>query len=167
MCMRIVSSLLLFCFVTLGMGQKSVNGVKKERTISLWGHVKNSFTKVGIPDVKITLMREDSTVVDSMCVWTNKYNATKIDASYRFTIPAREGKYIILAQHPDYYDCYVDYTVKTIVRNTYFDAPWHDMRRRDPKKDLDLMLDEVEVKATKVKIAYKGDTVILDRKSVV
>lgn len=162
MCMRIVSSLLLLLFVTLAMGQKSVNGVKKDRTISLWGHVRNSFTKVGIPDVKITLMREDSTVVDSMRVWTNKYNATKIDASYRFTIPAREGKYIILARHPDYYDCYVDYTVKTIVRNTYFDAPWHDMRRRDPGKDLDLMLDEVEVKATKVKIAYKGDTVIFN-----
>lgn len=28
---------------------------KKERTIYLRGHVKESFTKVGIPDVKITL----------------------------------------------------------------------------------------------------------------
>ena len=42
---------------------------KKERTIALWGHVKNSITRVGIKDVFITLMREDSTVVDTMHVF--------------------------------------------------------------------------------------------------
>jgi hypothetical protein len=39
---------------------------KKQRTIALWGHVKDSFTKSGIPNVKLTLMTVDSTVVDTM-----------------------------------------------------------------------------------------------------
>lgn len=49
--------------------EKREKNAKRERTVALWGHVKNSFTKVGIPDTKITLMRADSTVVDTMTVW--------------------------------------------------------------------------------------------------
>lgn len=155
--------LLLALFVPMAALQaqkSSVKKAKKERTIALWGHVKNSFTKVGIPDVKVTLMDEDSTFIDSMRVWVNNWSSFKMDASFKFTIPARPRKYIILAQHPEYYDCYVNYEVKHIARNTYFDAPWHYMRRRDPQADLLQMLDEVEITATKVRIAYKGDTII-------
>ena len=43
---------------------------QKTRTVNLYGHVKNSFTKVGIPDTKMTLMMEDSTVVDTFRVTT-------------------------------------------------------------------------------------------------
>lgn len=135
---------------------------KKERTIDLWGHVKESFTKVGIPDVKITLMRADSSVVDTMTVWFNNdtYNQTKADASYRFRIPARPASYIIRAQHPDYEDCYVDYAIKSVARNTYFDAPWHYMKKRDRSVDMERLLDEVTVKATKIKMVYRGDTIV-------
>lgn len=136
---------------------------KKERKISLWGHVKNSFTKVGIPDTKITLMLEDSTIVDTMTVNKPGKNAgIKYDSFYRFKIPAKKQKYIILAQHPDYEDCYVNFEVKHIARNTYMDAPWHYMKRKDPNADLSQMLDEVKVTATKVRIAYKGDTIIFN-----
>lgn len=141
---------------------KREKSAKKERTVALWGHVKNSFTKVGIPDTKITLMRADSTVVDTMTVWTNSYNATKVDASYRFYVPAQPAKYIIKATHPEYEDCYVKYEIRTIARNTYFDAPHHLMRRRNPQADLEQMLGEVQVKASKVKIAYKGDTIVFN-----
>lgn len=158
-------SFLLFLLLLLGgtsihAQDKTEKRDKKERTIALWGHVKNSFTKVGIPDVKITLMRADSTVVDTMTVWTHSYNSTKLDASYRFYVPAVPGRYIIRAVHPEYETCYVDYEIKRIARNTYFDAPHHLMRRRDPQRDLEQMLDEVQVKASKVKIAYKGDTIV-------
>lgn len=146
---------------TPGFAQnKREKSAKKERTIALWGHVKNSFTKVGIPDAKITLMRADSTVVDTMTVWSNSYNATKVDASYRFHVPAQPAKYIIKATHPEYRDCYVNYEIKTIARNTYFDAPHHLMYRHHSQADLEQMLDEVQVQASKVKIAYKGDTIV-------
>ena len=56
---------------------------KQERTIALWGHVKNSITRVGIKDVFITLMREDSTVVDTMTVFQQWAGQGKDDFAYR------------------------------------------------------------------------------------
>ena len=135
---------------------------KKERTIILWGHVRNSFTKQGVLNAKITLMTSDSIVIDSIRTWRNTNDKAKVDAAYRFFIPAKPAKYIILAQHPEYEDCYVDHEVKYIARNTFFDAKWHNMRRKNPHPDLHQMLDQVVVKATKVKIAYKGDTVVFN-----
>ena len=87
---------------------------KKERTIALWGHVKNSLTRVGIKDAFITLMRQDSTVVDTMTVFQLWSGKGKDDFAYHFDIPAREQRYIIRAEHPDYEPCYVNYHVRHI-----------------------------------------------------
>ena len=143
-------------------GQTDENKGSNERTISLWGHVYDSFTKAGLLDTKITLMRGDSTVVDTMTVFNmGQYNATKRDVGYRFRIPARPQRYIIRAEHPDYETCYVNYEVKHVARNTYFDAPWHYMKKRPKHYEMDAgMLGEVSIKATKVKIAYRGDTIV-------
>ena len=131
---------------------------RQERTIALWGHVKNSVTRVGIKDAFITLMRKDSTVVDTMHVF-KQWSQGKDDYAYRFDIPAREEEYIIRAEHPDYETCYVDYQVRHIARNTYFDATWHYMKRRSRMSDDVHQLGEVVVRATKVKMVYKGDTI--------
>lgn len=60
---------------------------KKERTITLWGHVRNSFTKQGVLNAKITLMTSDSIVIDSIRTWRNTNDKAKVDAAYRFFIP--------------------------------------------------------------------------------
>lgn len=138
---------------------------KPERTISLYGHVKNSVTRVGIKDVFITLMREDSTVVDTMHVFKGWSGRGKDDYLYRFKIPAREQKYIIRAEHPDYETCYVNYHVRHIARNEYFDAPWHYMKKASPKSAIagDTIMEgqmkELVVRATKIKMTYRGDTI--------
>ena len=75
----------------------SAEAQQKERTIALWGHVKNSVTRVGIKDAFVTLMREDSTVVDTMHVF-KQWSQGKDDYAYRFNIPAREQQYIIRAE---------------------------------------------------------------------
>lgn len=104
--------------------------------------MKNSFTKVGIPDTKIPLMLEDCTIVDTMTVNKPSKNVgMKYDSFYRFEIPAKRQKYIILAQHPDYEDRYVNFEVKNTARNTYMDAPRHYMKLKDPNADLNQMLD--------------------------
>ena len=132
---------------------------KKGRTISLWGHVRNSITLQGVLDAKITLMTADSVVIDTLHTWRNNGDRMKVDATYKFTIPAEPARYIILAQHPEYEDCYVDHEVKYIGRNTYFDAEWHNMRLKEEQTNFEHFLDEVVVKATQVKIVYRGDTV--------
>lgn len=164
-----MKKLVYFLLLTVWVGSKGAyaqssekNSVPKERTVALWGHVKNSFTKVGIPDTKITLLAQDSTVIDTMTVWSMNFNSTKLDASYRFNVPAKPAHYIIKATHPDYDDCYVDFEIKRIARNTYFDAPHHLMERMDRTDKWEKMLDEVVVKASKVKLTYKGDTIVFN-----
>lgn len=136
------------------------SATKKERTTVLWGHIKDTFTKVGIKGVKITLMTEDSTVVDTCIAWRNGYQSN--DFCYNFKIPAKQEHYIIRATHPDYYDTYVNYAIKYVGRNRYFDAPWHFMKRRTANDYEGGTLGEVTIKATRVKIAYRGDTIIYD-----
>ena len=136
------------------------DSLKKERTIALYGHVKNSLTRIGIPDVLITLMKEDSTVVDTMHVFKQWSGRGKDDYLYRFKIPAREQQYIIRAEHPDYETTYVNYAIRHIARNDYFDAPWHYMKKKPTLMgEMADSLKEVVIKATKIKMTYRGDTI--------
>ena len=104
------------------------------------------------------LMRADSTIVDTMHVF-KQWSQGKDDYAYRFDIPAREQQYIIRAEHPDYETTYVNYHVRHIARNTYFDAPWHNMKKRSRMTEDTHQLGEVVVRATKVKLFYRGDTI--------
>ena len=158
--------IMLLCIVALSsQAQESTDpkgkSVKKERSILLWGHIADSFTKVGILGTKITLMRHDSTVIDTMTVGYFDGRTRKIDTYYKFTIAAHPQKFIIKAEHPDYYPTYVDYDIKYVARNVYFDAPWHFMKKRPRQMDQqDHQLKEAVVVATKIKMVFKGDTVI-------
>ena len=151
---------ILLTFMVAMLFATGVSAQKKTRTVNLYGHVKNSFTKVGIPNTKITLMTDDSTVIDTFRVSTYGGRTVKVGTQFKRQIPAEPRKYIILAQHPEYHDCYVDFEIKHVARNTYFDAPHHLMVRKNRMDDLNQMLDQVEVKATKVKLAYNGDTIV-------
>lgn len=152
---------------TAGAQEKEkADTLKKERTIALYGHVKNSLTRVGIPDVLVTLMKEDSTVVDTMHVYKQWSGQGKDDYLYRFEVPAREQQYIIRAEHSDYETTFINYTIRHIARNDYFDAPWHYMKK---KANLNLpitgdslmegQMRELVVRATKIKMTYRGDTI--------
>ena len=134
---------------------------KAERQIELWGHVKSALIKQGILDSKVTLMHEDSTIVDTMTVFREWHDDNKIDAAYKFKIPAKRATYIIKAEHPDYETTYVRWKMPVIGRNTYFDAPWHLMKPRR-KKDyaMEGQLDEVVIQKTRVKVFTRGDTLI-------
>jgi len=164
--MKRIVLIMLLCIVALSsQAQKSTvptdKSIKKERTIAIWGHIADSFTKVGILGTKITLMRPDSTVIDTMTVDYFNGNTRKIDTYYKFTIAARPQKFIIKAEHPDYYPAYVDYDIKYVARNVYFDAPWHFMKKRPRSMEqVDHQLKEAVVVATKIKMIFKGDTVI-------
>jgi hypothetical protein len=158
--------IMLLCVVSLCSQAKEstdpkAKKEKKERTIDLWGHIQDSFTKVGVLGTKITLMRPDSTVIDTMTVDFFDGNTRKIDTYYKFTVAASPQKFIIKAEHPDYYPTYIDYNIKYVARNTYFDAPWHFMKKRPRRLELDdHQLKEAVVTATRIKMVYKGDTVI-------
>ena len=135
----------------------SLNLQSAERTVTLWGHVKDAFTNGGIRDVKITLMTTDSAVIDTQTVKYFDEDKSYMDSYYKFDVPAVQRKYIIKAEHPNYETCYVNFQIKYIARNEYFDAPYHYMKNKVHKE---FKLDEVNVVATKIKFVFRKDTVV-------
>ena len=140
----------------------SVN-VKKEKKLYLYGYLSDSFTRSHVPDVKVVLLRPDSTLVDSAQVDNSGYGGFKSSEWY-LQVPAKPAKYIIKATAPDYETTYKNYDIKYVARNRYFEVPAIRMRRiqrTDYDKDGG-ELGEVVVKATKVKMVYKGDTIVFN-----
>ena len=158
--LNIRSNTIMILLFVMTFGTNAAIAVKDntERKISLWGHVKDSFTNGGIKDVMITLMDADSCVVDTQKVRYFDEDKTYMDSYYEFKIPAVPRQYIIKAEHPDYSPCYVDFNVRYVARNTFFDAPFHYMTRK-PKMKSGGDLAEVVVKATKVRMVFRKDTV--------
>lgn len=151
---------LLGLIFALGMVLLASAQEKQGRTITLWGHVKSAFIRQGILNTKMTLMTEDSTVVDTMTVFQEWPRGNKIDAAYKFKIPAQRATYIIKAEHPDYETTYVRWKMPPIGRNTYFDAPWHLMKPKKKDYAMEGTIGEVIIKKTRVKVFNRGDTIV-------
>lgn len=163
--LKFIGTLGLLYGVSSGMAARAQETGAREdttqvRTIPLWGHVKDGFTYAALHGTFVTLMREDSTVVDTMHVQCFNPGTPQEDTYYKFDVPARRARYIIKAEHPDYYPEYVDCAVRYVARNPYVDARYHEMRRRPYASFADRSLGEVVVKATKIRVAYRGDTVV-------
>lgn len=131
---------------------------KKEKTIQLYGNVYDSFTR-GKLAASITLMREDSTVIDTVTCSTSEHGSW---SWYTFVVPRKEAKYIVKASLDGYEDCYVSYEVKKIGRRPGLTVPQHLMKRRRDSGMMGRALNELVVKGTRVQIAYKGDTIVYD-----
>lgn len=149
------------CFLSAVHAQQGADDRQQNgRTIALWGHVKDQLTRAGIPETRIILMNEDSTVLDTVIVFNmGQYNATKLDVAYRFNVPAKPARYIIKAEHPDYETTFVNYEIRHVARNTYFDAPWHYMKKRTREMQ-GAELEEVSVRATRINMIVRGDTLV-------
>ena len=131
---------------------------KRQRKVYLFGSVCDSFTKAAVEKPFITVMNEDSTVVDTITASTYKDWGSQMNRTdFRIKVPAVATKYIIRAQAPEYEDLYLDYEIKYVARNAYFNLPMLEMQKRYA---YDKELDEVEVVATKVQMVIKGDTII-------
>lgn len=129
----------------------------KQKTVQVTGGAEDSFTHVGL-EATLTLMRADSSVVASIKCSTS-HNESFAD----FYIPNVSGNYIIKAECEGYDTRFV---------NQYFDfskkRPLYIFKRIQLKKTAGndkneaVNLKEVEVKATKLQIAYRGDTIVYD-----
>ena len=108
--------ILLFLFLALtattGWAQSEqqdstkVKKEKKEKKLYLWGYISDSFTRTYVPDVKVVVLRPDSSLVDTAHV-SNGYGNFK-SSEYYLQVPAKPAKYIIKATHPDYETAYKD-----------------------------------------------------------
>ena len=131
--------------------QKNAKG---QRTVRVSGDIQDSFTKAGLKAL-VTIMSEDSTIIakDS----TNGYRQSY---TYGMEIPARLGNYIVKAECNGYETKYANHTVKYIGRNKWLKFPSLTLKKKAASREV--MLDGVVVTTTKVKFAYRGDTLVYD-----
>ena len=152
---RILPLLLLLLFNIIGGAAQNAKTDKTKRTVMLGQIVKDSFTGVRLK-AHVTLMRQDSTVVDTITCkgWYGNYFA-------RFEVEAKPAKYIVKAECEGYASNCQDYEIKRVARNRGFKMPDLNLKKlaqSDIYKEVDL--DGVVVTGTKVKFTYRGDTIV-------
>ena len=159
----------LFALVAVSaFGQTDSTKVKKEKEnrIAVNGTVADSFTKAAIPDVKVTLLRDDSTVVGTMHVWKmSSYSGVGQSVSttnYHFLVSREPAKYILKFEHPNYETTFADYEMKKVGRRLQdVEGPKVYMKKAAKASHFEGgEIGEVEVKATKIKMVWKGDTLV-------
>lgn len=115
------------------------------------GYVIDNFTGENIPDVTVTLLTADSTVVSN----TTTYNIPEMPeftGRYSLNIPA-VGKYILKASCIGYKTTYMNIALRSNREHAILPKP---IRMVKVVTDLP----EVVVRPTKIKMIYSGDTII-------
>ena len=138
----------LLCFVLLICSCACLHA---QRHFSISGYVSDTFGKPLVS--KITLMTTDSTVVDTTTA-VMSYGSFGEIAFYQLSATSK-GKYIIRASMDGYADGLVECEIKSNRQGMVF-AKEIRMAKRVPTRDLP----ELTVRATKVKMVMRGDTVV-------
>lgn len=140
---------------------------EKKDSIYLTGTVADSFTKAAIPDVFVTLMRQDSTVIDTTHVYKSNGYTWGIGrgqemTGYYFSIDRKPAELILRFEHPNYETTYLPVSVKNPgKRRQYIEGPKAYLKKSaNAHHHEGGELDEVVVKATKIKMVWKGDTLV-------
>ena len=156
-------------FLTFLLALVAMTGWAQEKkdSIYLTGTVADSFTKAAIPDVFVTLMSQDSTVIDTTHVYKSNGYTWGIGrgqeiTGYYFSIDRKAAELILRFEHPDYETTYVPLSIKNPgKRRQYIEGPKAYMKKSaNAHHHEGGELDEVVVKATKVKMVWKGDTLV-------
>lgn len=126
---------------------------KKEHKVEIYGDVKDSFTQAFLKAF-VTVMDKDSNVIDTMT--TSGWGKHLF---YHTQVPARPASYIIKAECEGYESKCINHTIKYIARNKSFSFPSLLLKK---KFNNDVALDDVVVTGTKVKLAYRGDTLVFN-----
>ena len=142
---------------------------KKEKKIFLSGTVADGFTKAAVEDAKVILMREDSTAVDTTETYQSYSYSSGIGRTagtshYYFNISREPAKYILKVEHPNYETAYADFEMKQVGRRLQnIEGPKIYLKKSATAHHFEGgSLGEVVVKATKVKMVWKGDTLVFN-----
>ena len=165
----ITTLLALVAIAVYGQADSTKVKKKKEDRISMYGTVADGFTKAAIPDVKVILMHEDSTVIDTMTVWESHSWSSGLGRSlgttrFYFRISREPAKYILKVEHPNYETAFANFEMKQISkRRQDIEGPKVYLKKTAQAHHFEGgSLDEVVVKATKVKMVWRGDTLVFN-----
>lgn len=137
--------------------------LRAEATIRLVGFIYNAVTSKELPGAKVEILSQDSTIIDSTIAESERYirndnqYVQEKTSWYAIYIPKVAGTYTIKVSLDGYDTAYktIDLT-KIGTRQTQYEV--EKIYLRPAAKTVDL--DELVVKASKVKFYHKGDTIV-------
>lgn len=121
--------------------------------------MRDGFLKIPLAEARITLLTTDSVVVqDSIKVTLRKRNGERWgNAEFRLQLPKKTCTYLIRATLDGYEDAWQTLSVKAEI-----DDPWGLDSPLELRRIREKNLGEATVTATRLKMYYKGDTLIYD-----
>lgn len=141
--MKSFISLLIICSLSFSAH------AQEKGTWTLCVEATNSVTGTFIHDGKLTgvLMRPDSTVIDSL------------SKQRTFTVDGTQHKFIMRLSHPEYETTYWPFEISHYYKRERRILLEYVSMRRLTLSERNMMLDDLVVKATKVKFVHKGDNI--------
>lgn len=132
------------------------------RTITLKGSVMDSFLEVGVPGAKVYLFDNIGNVVDSTIVKERRNNGKMLDTWYSFIVPAQKKRYTIKAVREGYSSGSATIELKMVSRLQNLSVADIMMKKKKHGNMVDgeHMLEELTVKATRIKMFFRGDTLV-------
>lgn len=148
-----------------GACAQETKAAKKTRvdSIPLTGYIYDRLTSRELPSTFVQVLRPDSSVISTAkggsTFWKyDKGNYYQDSTSkYEIFLPRRQGDYIIKVSKSGYTDLYAPYRAEFGSRTNELRAPKIYLSREVVRE-----LQEVTVRASKIKVYHKGDTLVYD-----
>ena len=125
-----------------------------QREVTITGDVKDGFLKTPLTDAKVTICRADSSVLDTAKMTIYKRSDQPLYAVFSSKVKTDANAVLVHAWLQGYDDVWQRVN---ITGQTEVEVPTIEMRKM---REMDL--GEVVVKATRVKMFYRGDTLVYD-----
>lgn len=135
---------------------------QKRNTIYISQYVKDSFTKYGIRNALITIADTAGNVIDTLR--TSKGSGGHDAQIWSLEVPRRAAIFMVKAEHPDYETSEMRVEMRHPSRLNSFLFPDLLLKKKSDRMK-EVLLEGVTVKATRVQLCYKGDTIEVDARA--
>jgi hypothetical protein len=133
---------------------------QETNSVTLQGSIQDSFLERGLFDCTVTLMRADSTAVECQPkVYEIGNDEMHISTVFYIDVPRQAANYIIRVQKDGYDDGWAKVSVPDGYKEKMLAVPMVNMKKSIMKT---VGLNEVVVKATRIKVKMRGDTLVYD-----
>ena len=140
--------------ITIIIALAAVCSTWAQREVNIMGDVKDGFLKTPLTDAKVTICRADSSVLDTAKMTIYKRSDQPLYAVFSSKVTTDANAVLVHAWLQGYDDVWQRVSIEG---QKEVEVPTIEMR-----KMRELNLNEVVVKATRVKMFYRGDTIVYD-----
>ncbi|MBR3092577.1 MAG: outer membrane beta-barrel protein [Bacteroidaceae bacterium] len=137
-----------------------ISAMGQDLGVVLQGSVQDGFLERGLFGCKVTLMRDDSTMVECYPqVHEIGNDSIHVSTIYYIGMSGKPGNYLVRVQKDGYEDGWAKVNIPEGYKGNTLKVPMINMRKSIMRN---VNLDEVVVKATRIKVKMRGDTLVYD-----